>query len=281
NVHVHRGGEEIFADALYNVGSRLGDFSGFVKVVVQRAFRIHADDFDVGILFFQKFTDAADGAAGTHAADKMSDFAFSIFPNLRAGGLVVRFGIGRIVVLIGVERVGNFAGQLFRYAVIAAGIFRFDGGGTDNHFGAQGFQQVDFLFGLLIGSREHAFVTPYRRDQRQSHAGVAGGAFDDGAAGLQQAFFFGVIDHGDANAVFHGAAGIQHLGFNPDLRFQALRHAVEPNQRRVAHSFNNVVATHPSVLCLACLAHRLRRPHAILLLSLSCDPAAFKETGQS
>ncbi len=217
-----------------------------MEIVVQRAFGIHADDLDVGTLFFQEFANPADGAARTHAADKMRDFAFRVFPNLGAGGLVVRFWIGGIVVLIGIEGVGDFARQLFRHAVVAAGIFRLDGGGANNHFGAQCLKQVYFFFRLLIGGCEHALVAAHGRDQRQSHAGVAGGAFDDGAAGLQQAAFFGVVDHGDADAVFHRATGIQHLGLDPDLRLQALRHAIHPNQRRVPYGFNNVVATHPS-----------------------------------
>ena len=121
---------------------------------------------------------------------------------------VVRFGIHGIVVLIGIIGIGNFAREFFRDGIVAARIVRLDGGGADDHFGAERLQQIDFFLGLLVGDGENHFVAAHRGDQRQAHAGIAGSAFDDGAAGLEQAFFFGVVNHGDADAVFHRAAGI-------------------------------------------------------------------------
>jgi hypothetical protein len=80
---------------------------------------------------------------------------------------------------------------------------------------------------LLIGGGEHAFVTAHGGDQRQPHAGISGSAFDDGAAGLEHALFFGVVNHGDADAVFYRAAGIGELGFDVDLRLQTVIDAVQ------------------------------------------------------
>ena len=146
-----------------------------------------------------------------------------VFPNFRAGGLVVGFGVRGIVVLVRIVGVGNFARQFFGDAVIAARIFGLDGGGANDHFGAEGLQQIHFFLGLLVGGGEDALVAADGGDQRQAHAGVAASAFDDGAAGLEQAFLFGIVNHGDADAVFHGAAGIQHFGFHPDLRLEVLQ----------------------------------------------------------
>src|SRR5271157_3054177 len=58
NLHVHRGGKEILADAFHNVSPRFGDFSSFVEIVKERALRIHADDSNLGVLLLEKFADA-------------------------------------------------------------------------------------------------------------------------------------------------------------------------------------------------------------------------------
>ena len=174
----------------------------------------------------------------------MGDFSFAVFPNFRAGGLVVRFRIHGIVVLIGVVGIGNFARKFFRDGIVAARIVRLDGGGTNDDFRAEGLEEIDFFLGLLIRGGENAFVTAHGGDQRQPHAGISGSAFDNRAAGFEQALFFGVINHGDADAVFHRAAGIGEFRFDVDLRFQALIDAVQADQWRVSDRFQNVVALH-------------------------------------
>ena len=120
----------------------------------------------------------------------------------------------------------------------------FDRSGANDDFRAEGLQQIDFFFGLLVGNRENHFIAANRRDQCQPHAGVAGSAFDDGAAGLQQAALFRIINHGDADAVFHRAAGIDVVGLDVNLRLEALVNAIEAHQRRAANGFEDVVALH-------------------------------------
>src|SRR5258708_2213867 len=89
NLHVHGVGKKIFADAFHHVGAGFADLPGFVKFIVQRALGIDADDLNGGIFFLEKFAGAADGAAGAHAANEVSDFSFGVFPDFRAGGGVV------------------------------------------------------------------------------------------------------------------------------------------------------------------------------------------------
>src|SRR5208337_32251 len=202
--HVHRGGKEIFTDALDDVRARLGDLASLVKVVVQRTLGIDADNSHLGIFLFQIFANAADGATRAQSANEVRDFAFGVFPNFWPSSLVVRLRIAGIVVLIWVVGIGDFAREFLRNAVVAARVFRLYSRGTNDHFGAKGFEQVHFFLGLLVGGSEHALITAHRRHQRQSHAGVPAGALNNGAAGLQQALFFRVVDHGDADAVFHG-----------------------------------------------------------------------------
>ena len=154
------------------------------------------------------------------------------------------FGIHGIVILIGIIGIGNFAREFFRDGVVAARIFGLDGGGADDDFGAERLQQIDFFLGLLVGDGENHFVTANRGDERQAHAGIAGSAFDDGAAGLEQALFFGLVNHGDADAVFHRAAGIDVVGLDVNLRLQALVDAIQADQRRASDGLENVVTLH-------------------------------------
>ena len=56
-------------------------------------------------------------------------------------------------------------------------------GRRDHHFGPEGLEQAHLLLGHLVGHREDAAVTLERGGDRETHAGVARGALDDGAAG--------------------------------------------------------------------------------------------------
>ncbi len=244
NFHVHRAGEKIFADAFDHVRDRFADLAGFEEFVVKRADGIDADDFDVGIFFFQVFPHAGDGAAGAHAANEMRDLAFSVFPNFRARGAVVRVGIRRILILVGIKRIGNFVRELRRHRIVAARIFGLHGRGAHDHFGAERLQQIDFLARLLVGDREDHLVAAHARHQRQAHAGVARSAFDDRAAGLQFAGALGFVDHRKADAVFHRPAGIHVVGLDPHFGGEFFREFIQANDRRVADGFENVVALH-------------------------------------
>src|SRR5258708_2062960 len=241
---IHGRGKEIVADAFYNVGLGLDGVAGRDKIVVERAVRIHADNFDAGIFFLQVFSHAADGAAGAHTAYEVRDLSFAVFPNLGARGAIVSFGIAGIVVLIGVVRIGNLAREFFRHRIVAAGIVRLDGGWADDDFGAESFQEIDFFLGLFVGGSKDALVAANRRDERQTHASVARSAFDDRAAGLEQAFFLGFVNHADADAIFHGTARIGEFRFDVNLRLQALIDAVQAHQRGVTNRFQNVIALH-------------------------------------
>jgi len=192
----------------------------------------------------QKFADAADGAAGAHATNEVRDFAFAVFPDFRAGGAVMRIRIHGIVILVRIVGIGNFAREFFRHGIVAARICRLDRRGTDDHFRSQRLEQINFFLGLLIRDGENHLVAANGSHQRQPHPGIAGGALDDRAAGLQQTLFLGVIDHGDADAVFHRAAGIDVVRFDVNLRLQTHIDAIQPDQRRAPHSFQDVVTFH-------------------------------------
>src|SRR5205823_3848629 len=76
----------------------------------------------------------------------------------------------------------------------------------------------------------------------QADAGVAGGAFDDDAARLQEAAFLRVLDDVERGAVLDRAAGVQELGFAENRAAGHLRGAAQLDQRRVADRADKSVA---------------------------------------
>ena len=53
-------------------------------------------------------------------------------------------------------------------------------------------------------------------DESQGDGGVAAAGFHDGAAGTEVAFGFGVLDHGEGDAVLDATAGILSLQLGED-----------------------------------------------------------------
>jgi hypothetical protein len=78
-----------------------------------------------------------------------------------------------------------------------------------HQFGAQRAQRVHLLLGLVVGHDDDRLVAARIGDQRQADAGVAGRAFDDRAAGLQQfAARFGIATIHSAARSFTEAPGL-------------------------------------------------------------------------
>src|SRR6185437_11146915 len=71
-------------------------------------------------------------------------------------------------------------------------------------------------------------------DQSEADAGVAGGALDHHAAGLEHAARLGVLDDAKPRAVLHRAPGVHELGLAEDGAAGCLRGAAEFYQWRVA-----------------------------------------------
>ena len=219
-------------------------FPVFAEFVVQRPDRVHADDLYLRIFLLEETADAADGSAGAHPAHEMRDLPFRILPDFRTRGAVMGLRVHRIFVLVGIKRIGNLFPQLFRHRVVAARIVRLDGRGADNHFGAESLEQVHFFLRLLVRDSEDHLVAAHRRHQRQPQSGIARRAFDDRAAGLEQSFALGFIDHGNADAVLHRTARIQIVGLDVHFGLELSGHAVQPHQRRATNRFENVFALH-------------------------------------
>ena len=158
------------------------------------------------------------------------------------GRFVMRLRVGGVVVLVRLPRIRRLALEAGRDRVIRARILRIDVRRAHDHLGAERPQRIDLFLRLLIGRREDALVALDDRRDREAHAGVAGGAFDDRAARPQLAGLLGVLDHLDRHPVLDRVARIGRFDLGVDVRGDdALRDAVEAHERRIADRFENVV----------------------------------------
>ena len=156
-----------------------------------------------------------------------------LLPDFRAGLLVVRGGVRQVVVLVRLPGVRHFLLEPRRDRVVRPRILGIDVGRADDHLGAEGLQRVDLLLRLLVGRGEDALVALDDRGDREPHAGVAGRALDDRAAGLQRAALLGVLDHPDRHAVLDRVAGVDRLDLGEDGRPSRRGDAVDAHHRRV------------------------------------------------
>ena len=85
-----------------------------------------------------------------------------------------------------------------------------------NNLSSQRLHENDLLLGKAFRDRQHNFVATVAADQGQSDASVAGGGFEDGGARLQEAVFFGALNHSQGSAVLNAAARVQILELGID-----------------------------------------------------------------
>ena len=149
----------------------------------------------------------------------------------------------RIVVLVRAEAAGNRIGQSFGDLIVGARVVRAGVGWRDDDFGTVGAQHRALGFGDLVRQGENRAVAALLGDQGQADAGVAGGGFDDHAAGLQLAGLFGGVDDAFGNAVLGRSTGVEVFDFDGDGGFDAgrLRNVVELDERGVADEFCEAV----------------------------------------
>ena len=112
--------------------------------------------------------------------------------------------VGGVGELVG-EEPAVFLGQFFGNAHHADAAL---GGGCEDDFAAEAADEFAPLDGESFGHDRNEGIAFGGAHHGERDAGVAGGGFDDGLAGLQQAAFFGVVDDGVGEAVFHRAAGV-------------------------------------------------------------------------
>jgi hypothetical protein len=227
HVGVVRGGPEVLADALDEVGAP-------GAAGVDRALGVGADDAHAPLRHLLEVpADAADGAAGADAGHEVRDLALGVAPDLGAGGLVVAERAVGVGVLVGLERAGDLAREPVAHRVVGVGVVGRHRGGRDHDLGAVGREHVALVLADLVGEHEHAAVAALLGDEREADAGVAGGRLDDGAARLQLPVALGRVDDARGDAVLGAAARVQVLDLHQHGRRDALDHPVQLDERGV------------------------------------------------
>ena len=205
--------QEVLADPFGDVGIDLVlvEDAGLLVLLEHRPVSVDAPHLDLRVALLEVAADARNRPAGADADHQLRHRAVGLLPDLGTGLLVVRLRVRQVVVLVRFPRVRHFALEPRRHRVVRARILRIDVGRADDHFGAERLQRVDFLLRLLVGGGEDAAVALDDGGDGEAHAGIAGGAFDDRAAGLEQARLLGVLDHLDRHPVLDRVAGIEGL----------------------------------------------------------------------
>jgi len=109
----------------------------------------------------------------------------------------------------------------------------------EDDFGAVGGEQPPAFDAHRLRHGEDEAIPFDRGGEGQPDAGIAAGGFDDEAAGLEDAAFFGIHDHGEADAVLDTAAGVGRFDFDENFRAAAVE-PVDPNQRSMPDQFGGV-----------------------------------------
>ena len=107
--------------------------------------------------------------------------------------------------------------------------------------GAAQAQRVLLLLRLRVRHQDQRAVAARIADEREPDAGVAGRAFDDQAAGLDDAAALAVEHHVLRRAILDRAAGVQELGFAEDRAARELGRLPQLDERRVADGVDKVV----------------------------------------
>jgi len=99
-----------------------------------------------------------------------------------------------------------------------------------------------FFLALRLGHDDDRAVAAGITDQRQTDAGISGGALDNDPAGPEQPALLGVLDDVKCGAVLDRAAGVQKLCLAKDRAPGLLRGPPQFDQRRVADRPDKAVA---------------------------------------
>ena len=184
----------------------------------------------LGFRSLRKRSDAGQGAAGTEAGDEVGDFG-AVAVDFGAGGLVVRAGIGGVLVLHRHEDGGVRLVDLLGHAdcAVRAGL----AGGKDDFCAEEreqiaAFNRNGFRHDAADGM---AGQPPHQCD---CQARVARGRFEDRLTGLERAVGVGGVDHRFGDAVLNRAGRVLAFELDPDRDIGIGRHPLQADERRVA-----------------------------------------------
>ena len=199
----------------------------------------------------QERADAGERAARADGADEAVDLAVGLLPDLGPRARRVAVAVRVVVPLVRVQHavlLGRL--ELLRRAcsdvhVVVRVLVRH--GGHLAELGAAQAERVLLLLRLRVRHQDQRAIAARLADERQADAGIAGRAFDDEAAGLDDAAALAVEHHVLRRSILDRAARVHELGFAEDRAARELGGLPQLDERRVADGVDEVVAdVHPS-----------------------------------
>ena len=238
-------GDAALTDALGDRGAFGFQFASLDPGIDRGTHRVGGGDADVRIARLQRHGDTCQRAAGADGAGEAVHLALRLLPDFGARGFLMRAAVGHIVELVGPDGAAGFGfGKLLGKArgnlhIVVRVLVRH--GGHFDQLRAQKTQRILLLLALCLGNDDHGAEAERVRHQREADARIAGGAFDDHAAGLEASSFYRVAHDEQRGAIFHRLAGIHELGLAENFAAGERGGALEANQRGVADGGQNVV----------------------------------------
>ena len=148
-------------------------------------------------------------------------------------------GVGRILELLGDEiAIGIGRGEFFRAPDGALHAF---GAGSEDEVGAEGGEDAAAFDAHGFGHGQRELIAACGGDVGECDAGVSAGGFHDFDAGTEEAAFFGVPDHGGADAAFDGVGGVTAFDFGQDGCLGINGDAIQADERGIADGFRIIL----------------------------------------
>ena len=194
-------------------------------------FHSHREDL-LSLRLLDVAGDAADGAAGSHAADQHIDLARRVVPDLRAGGSEMDVGIGRVLELLQ-QQVTLRVGVVDLFGLRDSALHPQCALGQ-NQVRAESLEHLAALDRHRLRHGQRKPVAARRGDEGERDAGVAAGRLDQFDAGLEQTPLLGVPDHGRTDAALYRIGRIPSLDLGEDGGARAFHDTIQLDQRRPA-----------------------------------------------
>ena len=216
-------------------------------------FRFYGPNADIGVEGLERFTDAAERAAGADAGAEAVDRLADLLHDLKRGMVFMDKRIVRVFKLLGDPNGGILAGHAQR------SLEAFLDAGTDitivvdqDQFCAVAADQLTPFLADTVRHDNTDLVAPDSADERQTDALVAAGGLDnDGILGDLTALF-GFADHIVSGARFDAAADVDSFIFNKDFSRTGRNDLVQPDDRCMSDCFQYIVIDHIAPpLCFA------------------------------
>ncbi len=197
----------------------------------------HGDGLKLGLPGFEGFGDARKGASGANSGHHYVHAPICVPPDLVGCGQAVYFGVGRVLELLGHERVRRLGQDFFGLADSTGHAF---GAGCQHEVSAKNREQPPPFDGHRVRHGQCQPVAAGRADESEGDTGVAARGFDDSSILVDQAPGLGIHDHRHTDAVLDAVHGIERLQLGHHLRHCPLGNPVQSHQGRVADQLGDI-----------------------------------------